>query len=131
MKVFGFPTRSRFWPPTRSRRPTGPQTSCILYYKYYNKLAEEDCTNLGSFDFSAAEQQQKVETLRRGELFQNIVLIILVIVIVIIVEVVLVMITVMIMMIMLMMTMLMGMMIMKTKMAMVTMTMLMGMMMMT
>ena len=98
-----------------------PKTSSILVY--YNQLAEEDCTNLGSFDFSAAEQQQKVETLRRGELFQKIVLIIVVIVIVIIVEVVLVMMTVM----MMMMTML----IMKTKMAMVTMTMLMGMMMMT
>ena len=89
------------------------------------------CTNLGSFDFSAAEQQQKVETLRRGELFQKIVLIIVVIVIVIIVEVVLVMILVMMMMIIMIMTMLMGMMIMKTKMAMVTMLMLMGMMMMT
>ena len=72
-------------------------------------MAEEDFTNLGSFDFSAAEQQQKVETLRRGELFQNIVLIILVIVMVIIVEVVVVMIIVMMMMGMLMMTMLMGM----------------------
>ena len=42
-------------------------------------MAEEDFSNLGSFDFSEAEQQQKVETLRRQDLFQMIMIMIVIV----------------------------------------------------